>query len=192
LAGIKVPWVMEGVAQTGKPARTRGDKWWYDIPGHRETRPGPPNWALVLQGTTDSLVRASDGVKGLYQFGSFAGLVYRDPASVGPITGTPATAELDDPRVLDTVDPGSGKVPALVAGRLAAPPPAGARVLVAVNGRIGGGSKLFPERPGEPAVRFAAITPDFLWRPGAGRPQLQLYLADGSARPHLQPVSVAA
>jgi hypothetical protein len=64
-------------------------------------------------------------------------------------------------------------------------------VLVAVNGRIGGGSELFPERPGEPAVRFAAITPDFLWRPGPGGPQLRLYLADtAGGRPHLQPVDV--
>ena len=134
LAGIQVPWRMEGVSQTGKPTRTRTEKWWYDIPGHRETRPGPPNWALVLKGTTDTLVRASEGDKGLYRFGAFADLVYRDPASVGAITSTPATAVLDDERSLETVDPGSGKVPALVFGRLASPPPPGATVLVAVNG----------------------------------------------------------
>jgi len=192
LAGIQVPWRTDGHSQVGEPARTRTDKWWSDILGRRQILDGPPNWAQVLQGTTDTLVRGSDGVRGLYQFGPAADLVYRAPASAGPIGGAPATAVLDDRRPLGEVRPGSGTVPVLVSGRLASPPPPGATVLVAVNGTIGGASRLFPERPGEPAVGFAAITPDFLWRPGPGRPQLQLYLADGGDRPHLRPVSVAA
>jgi hypothetical protein len=192
LAGIPVPWKTDGVSQAGPPARARTDKWWFDVPGRRQVRDGPANWAQVLEGTTDTLVRGSQGPRGLYRFGVAADLVGRDPASVGPIGGAPATAVLDDTRSLETVDPGSGKVPALVFGRLASPPPPGATVLVAVNGTIGGGSRLFPERPGEPALRFAAITPDDLWRPGPGGPQLQLYVAgtDGD-RLHLQPVTVA-
>jgi hypothetical protein len=192
LAGIQVPWRTDGRSQTGEPARTRTDKWWYDILGHRQVVDGPAGWAQVRKGATDTLVRGSEGVRGLYRFGPAADLVYRTPASAGPIGGAPATAVLDDRRPLGEVRPGSGIVPALVSGRLASPPPPGATVLVAVNGTIGGGSRLFPGRRGEPAVRFAAITPDFLWRPGPGRPQLQLYLADGGDRPHLQPVSVAA
>jgi hypothetical protein len=190
LAGIKVPWTMDGASQTGKPTRTRTEKWWYDIPGHRQVRDGPANLAQVLEGETDTLVRGSQGPRGLYRFGVAADLVGRDPASVGPIGGAPATAVLDDERSLERVDPGSGKLPALVLGRLASPPPPGATVLVAVNGVIGGGSRLFPERPGEPAVRFAAITPDDLWRPGPGGPQLQLYVATTGTRPRLQPVTV--
>jgi len=193
LAGIPVPWSTDGRSQAGEPARTRTDKWWYDILGRRQVLDGPANWAKVLEGTTDTLVRGSEGVRGLYRFGPAADLVYRDPASVGPIGGAPAAAVLDDRRPLGEVRPGSGTVPALVSGRLASPPPPGATVLVAANGTIGGGSRLFSERPGEPAVRFAAITPDFLWRAGPGRSQLQLYVADTSgARPRLQPVSVAA
>jgi hypothetical protein len=193
LVGIQVPWKTEGSSQAGRPTRTRAEKWWYDIPGHREVRDGPANWRVVLAGETDTLVRDSEGIRGLYRYGPFADLVYRDPASVGPIGGAPAAAVLDDRRPLGEVRPGSGTVPALVSGRLASPPPPGATVLVAVNGTIGGGSRLFSERPGEPAVRFAAITPDFLWRAGPGRSQLQLYVADTSgARPRLQPVSVAA
>jgi hypothetical protein len=191
LLGIQVPWTMEGSSQTGKPTRQRSEKWWYDVPGHRKVRDGPANWKVVLAGETDTLVRGADGVRGLYRFGAAADLVYRDPASVGPIGGDPATAVLDDGRLFGTIDPGSGKVPALVSGRLASPPPAGASVLVAVNGQIGGVSSLFPERPGEPAVRFAAITPDFLWKPGDGRPQLQLYLLDRGGGPPLQPVGVS-
>jgi hypothetical protein len=193
LAGIPVPWRTDGRSQAGEPVRTRTDKWWYDLLGRRHVVDGPANWAQVLEGTTDTLVRGAERVRGLYRFGAAADLVYREAASVGPIGGDPATATLDDRRPLLTVDPGSGTVPALVSGRLAVAPPPGATVLVAVNGRIGGGSRLFSERPGEPAVRFAAITPDFLWRPGPGRPQLQLFLADPSgARPHLQPVTVSA
>jgi hypothetical protein len=191
LAGIPVPWKTDGVSQAGPPARTRTDKWWHDVLGRRQVRDGPANWAQVLRGTTDTLVRGSQGLRGLYRFGVAADLVGRDPASVGPIGGAPATAVLDDERSLERVDPGSGKVPALVFGRLASPPPPGATVLVAVNGTIGGGSRLFPERPGEPAVRFAAITPDDLWRPGPGGPQLQLYVATTGTQPHLQPVTVA-
>jgi hypothetical protein len=187
-----VPWATDGRSQTVPPARTRTDKWWFDVPGRLQVRDGPANWKAVLAGETDTLVRGSEGVRGLYRFGAAAKPIGRDPASVGLVGGAPAAAVLDDRRPLGEVRPGSGTVPALVSGRLSSPPPPGATVLVAVNGRIGGGSRLFPERPGEVAVRFAAITPDFLWRPGPGRPQLQLYLADGGHRPHLRPVSVAA
>jgi hypothetical protein len=193
LAGIQVPWTTEGSSQAGEPARTRTEKWWYDVPGRRQVRDGPANWAQVLEGTTDTLVRGAEGVRGLYRSGPSADLVYRAPASAGPVGGAPATAVLDDRRPLGEIRPGSGTVPALVSGRLASPPRPGATVLVAINGRIGGGSEPFPERPGEPAVRFAVLTPDFLWKAGAGHGQLQLYLlhrSDGG--PRLQPVSVPA
>jgi Sulfatase len=194
LTGIQVPWKMEGASQTGNPTRTRTEKWWYDIPGHRQVRDGPTNWKVVLAGETDTLVRGSEGVRGLYRFGAFADLVYRDPASVGPIGGDPATAVLDDGRLFETIEPGSGKVPALVSGKLTSPPPpAASTVLVAVNGRIGGESRLFPERPGEPAAKFAVITPDFLWTAGDGRRQLQVYVVDRSGgQPLLQPVSLTS
>jgi hypothetical protein len=185
LLGVRVPWKMDGLSQNGPPARRRGEKWWFDIPGHREVRDGPPNLSIVLQGETDSLVRASEGVKGLYRFGAFAGLVYRDPATVGPIGGAPARAELDDWKLYGRIDPGSGTVPALVSGELTSPlPPAGSTVLVAVNGKIAGESKLFPERPGRagrqvrrdrarlavPARRRAPPAPGLRGRPERRRP----------------------
>jgi hypothetical protein len=193
LLGVRVPWKMDGLAQNGPPARQRAEKWWFDIPGHREVRDGPSNWSVVLRGETDTLVRASEGVKGLYRFGAFADLVYRDPASVGPIGGAPASAELDDWKLYRKVDPASGTVPALVSGKLTSPlPPAGSTVLVAVNGQVGGESQLFPGRPGEPAATFAAIVPDTLFRAGDGRRQLQVYVVDRSGgRPRLQPVALS-
>jgi hypothetical protein len=193
LVGIEVPWKMEGIAQTGEATRTRTEKWWYDIPGHRETRDGPSNWKTVLAGETDSLVRASEGVRGLYRYGAFADLVYRDPASVGPVTGDrEATAVLDDFKQYNQIKPGSGKVPALVSGRLTSPlPAAGSTVLVTVNGQVGGESRLFPARPDEPAGKFAAITPDFLWKAGDGHRQLRVYVVDRSGGgPRLIPISL--
>jgi Sulfatase len=194
LAGIKVPWKVDGASQTGKPTRTRTDKWWYDIPGHRETRPGPPNWKLVLQGVTDTLVRASEGVRGLWRFGAFADLVYRDPTDVGPVNpDQEATATLDDFKLYNQIKPKTGEIPALVSGKLTSPIPPGANtVVVAVNGKIGGESRLFPQRPGDPAAAFAVITPDTLWKPGDGRRQLQVYLVDRSGGgPRLIPVSLS-
>ena len=43
LAGVQVPWKMDGASQTGKPTRTRTEKWWFDVPGRREVRDGPAN-----------------------------------------------------------------------------------------------------------------------------------------------------
>ena len=195
LVNIQVPWKMEGASQTGEPTRTRTDKWWYDIPGHREVRDGPSNWKVVLAGETDTLVRASEGVRGLYRYGGFADLVYRDPASVGPVTtDQEATAVLDDFKRYTQIKPKSGEVPALVSGKLTSPlPPAASTVLVAVNGKIGGESQLFPERPNEPAAKFAVITPDFLWKAGDGRRQLQVYLVDRSGgEPRLVPISLSS
>jgi Sulfatase len=195
LVGIRVPWAMEGASQTGAPTRTRAEKWWYDIPGHRQVRDGPANWAQVLAGETDVLARAGEGVRGLYRYGPFADLVYRDPASVGPVTlDQEATAALDDLKQYNQIKPASGRIPALVSGELTSPlPPAGSTVLVAVNGQVAGESKLFPERPGEPAAKFAVITPDFLWRAGDGRRQLQVYVVDRSGgAPRLVPVSLSS
>ena len=194
LAGIQVPWKMDGASQTGKPTRTRPEKWWYGVPGRRQVRDGPANWKIVLAGETDTLARAAEGVRGLYRYGAFADLVGRDPASVGPVTlDQEATATLDDFESYIQIKPNSGRIPALVSGTLTSPLPASSTVVVAVNGRIGGESKLFPERPGGPAARFAVITPDFLWKAGDGRRQLQVYVVDRSGgEPRLVPVSLTA
>jgi hypothetical protein len=194
LAGIQVPWRMEGASQTGKPTRTRTEKWWYDVPGRRKVRDGPSNWRIVLQGDTDTVVWGSDGVRGLYRFGAFADLVYRDPGSVGPIAvERRVTAVLDDYLSYETIGPHSGTVPALVSGKLTSPLALAAdTVLVAVNGKLAGGSRLFPERPGDPAANFAVITPDTLWKAGDGRRQLQVYVLDRSGGgPRLLPVSLS-
>jgi hypothetical protein len=193
LAGIDVPWAMDGVSQVGKPTRTRTEKWWFDVPGNRQARDGPSNWAQVLKGDTDTVVRGSEGVRGLYRFGAHADQVYGDPTSVGPVaTDQQAAAALDDFASYRTVDPGSGKLLALVSGRLTSPPRAGTEVLVAVNGKVGGSSRLFPDHPGGPVTSFAIITPDTLWKAGDGHRQLRVYLVDRSnGGPRLIPVSLS-
>jgi hypothetical protein len=100
---------------------------------------------------------------------------------------------VDDWKRYRKIDPASGEVPALVSGKLTSPlPPAGSTVLVAVNGSIGGESKLFPDRPGEPAGKFAVIVPDFLFKAGDGRRQLQVFVVDRSGgSPRLQPVALS-
>jgi hypothetical protein len=70
-------------------------------------------------------------------------------------------------------------------------PPAGTTVLVAVNGQIGGESRLFAARPGDPAAKFAVITP--ACSGSTADPQLQVYLVDRTGgRPHLRPVTLTS
>jgi hypothetical protein len=193
ILNVRVPWKMDGLDQTGPPARQRREKWWFDIPGHREVRDGPSNQAAVLRGETDTLVRASQGVRGLYRFGAFADLVYKSPQALGPVSGSPLRADLDDWDRYKRIDPASGKIPALVSGRLTSPvSPATSSVLVAVNGRIGGESQLFTNRPGQPVATFGVIVPDFLFKAGPGLPQLQAYLVHReSGHATLQPITLA-
>ena len=123
------------------------------------------------------------------------GLLYRAPTSVGPVPlDQEATAALDDLKQYGQIRPASGRIPALVSGQLTSPlPPEGSTVLVAVNGKIAGESRLFPNRPVEPAARFAVNTPDFLGRAGDGRRQLQVYVIDRSGgAPRLVPVSLTS
>jgi Sulfatase len=194
LVDIQVPWRTDGFDQTGEPARARTEKWWYDVPGHRKVRDGPADWKTVLAGETDTLVRGSEGVRGLYRFGPAADLIYANPSRVGPVDNDQeATATLDDFEQYNQIRHGSGRIPALVSGQITSPlPPSGSTVLVTVNGKIAGESRLFPARPGDPADRFAAITPDLLWRAGDGHRQLRVYVVDRSGGgPRLIPISVS-
>ena len=181
LAGVTVPWKMDGASQTGEPARTRTEKWWFDIPGHREVRDGPANWKVVLAGETDTLVRASEGVRGLYRYGPAGDLIYQPTTSVGPVTADlEATATLDDFEQYTQIKPGSGRIPALVSGNITSPCPGqqhGAGGRDAPHRRR---VQAVPRRPGEQAAKFAVITPDTLWKAGDGRRQLQVFVVDRS------------
>jgi hypothetical protein len=94
--------------------------------------------------------------------------------------------------------PPNPRKPGYLTASLAAPDGAGPaarrgrRAQAQVNGRIGGESELFPERPGEPAAKFAVIVPDVLFKAGDGRRQLQVYVVDRSGGgPRLRPVTLS-
>ncbi|HZA80768.1 MAG TPA: sulfatase-like hydrolase/transferase, partial [Actinomycetes bacterium] len=194
LVGLSVPWKVDGLAQTGPPTRRSTDKTFYNHPGQPLHRPGPPNFAAVLHGVTDTLVRAHQhGDRGFWQYGPTADWVYQPPQRLGRIGGPPASAKIRDWDLFQHLDPKAAAVPTLIAGQLTGPAPPQATLVVAVNGQVAATSALFQRQDGEPANSFAALVPDFLYKPGPGPPQLQLYLTTtGGAGRQLRPVTIAA
>ena len=194
IAGLRIPWKVDGFSQVGPPRRQRTEKWWYNHPGARLVRPGPPNWAKVLHGVTDTLIRAhQNGDRGFYQFGATADWVYRSPRQIGTVGGTPVTVRIRDWELFRTLDPRAPAVPSMVVGEVVSgTPPAGSTMVVAVNGRIGATSGFYPARAGQSAASFAALLPNSLFRAGPGQPQIQLYLATRSGgADRFQPVTVS-
>jgi hypothetical protein len=195
IAGLSVPWKVDGFSEVGAPKRERTDKWWYESPGERKVRPGPPNWAKVLHGVTDTLVRAhQNGDKGFYQFGVNADWVYKSPRQVGQVTGGQIAVKMSEWGRFRTVTPGAPQVPEIVAGQMTSgTPPPGSMMVIAVNGRIAGTANFYPPHEGERPTGFAAMVPDFLFTPGPGQRQIQVYLATRSGdRVTLQPARLAS
>ena len=193
IAGLTIPWKVDGHAQTSPPRRQTTDKTFYNHPGEPLHRPGPPNFATVLHGVTDTLIRAhQNGERGFWQYGATADWIYQPPAKLGRIGGPPVTAKIRDWDLFGRIDPKAPAVPTLVVGQLTGPAPPQATMVVAVNGQVAATSGLFPMQDGQPATSFAAFVPDFLYRAGPGPPQLQLYLTTktGSGT-QLQPVTIA-
>jgi hypothetical protein len=200
MLGIKVPWKLDGVSQAGpEELRTRTDKWFYSKPGVRQDFPGPPNQAKALAGVTDDMVKAADGYKGWFQFGPHGDLVGTPAAKVGIESAGAGSAKVEKLADYAKVDPGSGRVPAQVAGQLdlAAGVPSRPAVAVAVNGVIAGVSETFKEErdaegsePVGPPDKFSAVTLDTLYKKGANR--LQLFVIDDSGgKVRLRPLTVS-
>jgi hypothetical protein len=194
IAGLGIPWKVDGFSQAGPPRRQRTEKWWYQTPGQRSVLPGPPNWAKVLHGVTDTLVRAhQNGVRGFYQLGPYADWVYRSPREIGEVTGAAVSAEMARWERFETVTPGAMRSPELIVGKVtSAVPPPGSVMVIAVNGTIGGTGGFYPPKEGGRATGFAVMVPDFLFTKGPGQPQIQAYVATRSGHSvTLQPVRVA-
>jgi Sulfatase len=180
--GLRVPWKLDGVswADPKARARERTEKWFDSRPGLRRTFPGPANQAIVLRGTTDTLLRPRDGYLGWFEFGPHADLVGRKVADLGagPPAGTARVVGLDEYR---HVDPASGTVPAQVGGRLtklAPGVPARPPVVATINGVVGGVSETFASPGGSPPTWFTAMIPDSLMHKGDNH--LQLFLLDSA------------
>jgi hypothetical protein len=187
ILGIEVPWRVDGVSALGRPARTTPTKVFYDRAGHRLLLDGPSNLALALRGVTDRLLRPRDGPIGLYRVGRYGGLVGRSTADVGVTSPSPLAATITPPTDLDTIDPSSGKVPAMVMGQLeGAPSVPGPAVAVVVNGTIGGVSEVWRGRGGD-VLGFGAMVPDSLFRRDGNRVELfEVDPSDGA--PRLRPI----
>ena len=200
LLGIKVPWEMDGVSQAGpEDPRTRTQKWFYSKPGERQVFPGPENQAKALQGVTDRLLNPADGYKGWFEFGPHGDLVGRKASQVGIEPSSAGSAKVEKLADYAKVDPGSGTVPAQVAGQvsLAAGVPSRPVVAVAVNGVIAGVSETFREvrdaqgsQPKGPPDKFSAIAMDTLFKKGDNR--LELFVIDDSGgKLRLRPLTVS-
>jgi sulfatase-like protein len=138
MAGLTVPWKVDGLAQTGPPQRQTTDKTFYNHPGEPLHRPGPPNFATVLHGVTDTLIRAhQNGERGFWQYGATADWIYQPPAKLGRIGGPPVTVKVRDWDLFGRIDPEAPAVPTLMVGRLTGPAPPQATIVVAVNGQGG-------------------------------------------------------
>jgi hypothetical protein len=193
VAGLGIPWKVDGFSQVGAPKRLRTDKIFYNHPGTPLRRPGPPNFQKVLHGVTDTLVRAhQNGERGFWQFGATADWIFRSPEQVGQVGGPPLRTTVRDWKLFKTIRPRSSNMPLLMVGDMASgTPPAGSLMVVAVNGQVAATSGFFSGKRDEPEATFCALLPDFLLRAGPGEPQLQLYLATRSGAGYrLQPVSI--
>jgi hypothetical protein len=194
IVGLTIPWKVDGLSQVGPPRRQTTDKTFYNHPGEPLHRPGPPNFAAVLHGVTDTLVRAhQNGDRGFWQYGATADWIYRPPAKLGHIGGPPVAAKIRDWDLFRRIDPKAPAAPTLITGQLTRAAPAQARMVVAVNGQVAATSGFFSMEEGQPANSFAALVPDFLYHAGPGPPQLQLYLTTRTGNgTQLQPVTIAS
>ena len=188
LLGVHVPWPVDGISAAGAQTRTRRQKWFYDVPGHRKVVDAPTYWARALRGMTDRVARPRDGLDGLFEVGPDADLVWRRVGRFR-VAGGGAAAEVDHLTDFRKVDPAGGSVPALVSGRLTAGGAPSATVAVAVNGVIGSVGRAFHQ--GSTPMEFAGVVPDRLFRPGGNT--LQLFLVERKgADVTLHPVALTA
>jgi hypothetical protein len=187
--GRKVPFPVDGISQLSR-TRAREKKHFYNTPGQRITFPGPPAFAVVLHGFTDTVVRGWRGEAGLYQTGSrpnWVGKRVSGLTGIGvEVVGKPSrmTARLAKNVNFRDVDPASGSVPALVHGTLSRSATQGS-VLIAVNGTVAAVSQIWSDK-GKPS--FAGLVNDELFQPGAN--DLALYEVVGDTAPELRPITI--
>ncbi|HEU0130529.1 MAG TPA: sulfatase-like hydrolase/transferase [Mycobacteriales bacterium] len=175
---VKIPWHVDGQSMLGR-ARTTTDRTWFDDPG-KPQHIDPARWLpTVAKGLAPELARPELGVPGLFASGPLRGVVGRKVSSFAIGSASPARAILaENVRTdLTRVDLRSGKVPAMLWGRVD-PPLSGSSTwwAVSVNGTIAGSVAAVPGGDGK--WRFLGLFSDKALRNGAN--DVALYAVDGS------------
>jgi hypothetical protein len=174
LAGVEVPWDVDGISAAGAKARPPDTKEflnsWSDRgveePGtRRPVDAGAGNAALREHAIDRFLPEGGDPEWTIYRAGPHPELVGTG-VTAHVVSPQPAgTVDLDKPGRLEKAAPSDAKVPGAIWGDVAGIDPASGDVLaVAVNGTIAATTRVLRETPG---TSFSVIPPDFLWRDGA-------------------------
>lgn len=181
LAGIPLPWRVDGVSLAAEPVRDQG-KVWFNRPGAALDLDADQAYPKVLSGVVQALARPDEGVDGLFKIGPFADLIGTAPFEYAPDHQHGTVGRIEGLALYDHIDMDAGIVPALVAGYLdasaEASPPDG--VAIVVNGTIAAVSELYSER--DQPQRFAALVSPAWMLAGANTVELFVVDAAGDRR----------
>lgn len=155
LAGVRIPWKVDGISVV-EGRRDGHAKGWFNEPGQR-LELDPEAFTKALAGTPSRIMDLGREGRGPYVLREVADLVGLDLATVVESGAAAVTARIHDLPAYQRVSSPPRKVPALLTGDLVAEHPAAApaAVVVVVNGRIAGASKVYAE--GDQPYRFALV-----------------------------------
>ncbi|RKR92484.1 arylsulfatase A-like enzyme [Micromonospora pisi] len=161
-AHVEIPWQVEGMVAP-RETRQRAEKRFHDQPTFALQLPGG-TFAEVLGGSAWPKLPAPP----------FPDLIGRAVTELS-VSDDNTAATVTNRAAFDNVDPASGRLPALICGTVPASVPTGARLAVAVNGRIGAVVPVVePDKNGR---RFGALIIDeSLFVSGSNR--LELFLVN--------------
>ncbi|HUF85096.1 MAG TPA: sulfatase-like hydrolase/transferase [Acidimicrobiia bacterium] len=192
LAGVELPWDVDGISATGKKERPADDKQflnsWSDSgvekPGTRRPVDPAAGNADLRGHAIDLFVPDGDPKWAVYRAGPHPELV--GTTVDGYAVNEPAgSVELDKSERFERAAPSGGKVPGAIWGTIDSVDAAPGEVLaVAVNGTIGATTRVLEET----RVDFSVIPPDFLWRDGANDVEVFLVVEQTDGSVELRPL----
>lgn len=164
---VEIPWSVDGRSALGSPRPAAGRMLYpSDVNGfgvealapiHLDTDTG---WRQVLDHAADTVLPAVGETDRFWRVGPRPDLVGTAVDDIGPGALEPIATALDDAGELADVDAGTGRLPALIRGRLEQSGP----VAVAVNGIVAATAPTYEE---DGTVRFAVMVDAARLRPGA-------------------------
>jgi Sulfatase len=167
---VKVPWSVDGQSVFGPPRPDNRKPFFpsdVNAFGVDASEPitidGDAGWRGVLDQAVDTVLPRAGGSERLWRIGPSAQLVGAYVDTLPPGSRERLNAVFDDANALQTVDPASGKVPALIRGAVDGVA-AGDPLAIAVNGVVGATAPAYADGG---AVKFAAMVDGALFRAGA-------------------------